>query len=49
MTQSLAHIALVVNNYDEAIKFYTETLHFTLVEDTKLSENQTLGNGSTSG
>ena len=37
MKQSLAHIALVVKDYDEAIKFYTETLHFTLVEDTVLS------------
>ena len=37
MKQSLAHIALVVNNYDEAIKFYTETLHFTLVEDKVMS------------
>ena len=37
MKQSLAHIALVVNDYDEAIKFYTETLHFTLVEDKVMS------------
>ena len=37
MNQSLAHIALVVNDYDEAIKFYTETLHFTLVEDKVMS------------
>ncbi len=37
MPQSLAHIALVVNDYDEAIKFYTETLHFTLVEDKVMS------------
>ena len=27
-------MALVVRNYDEAIDFYTKTLHFTLVEDT---------------
>jgi catechol 2,3-dioxygenase-like lactoylglutathione lyase family enzyme len=32
--QSIAHIALVVRDYDEAIAFYTQTLHFTLVEDT---------------
>ena len=38
MKQRLAHIAIVVNDYDEAIRFYTEKLHFTLVEDTKLSE-----------
>jgi catechol 2,3-dioxygenase-like lactoylglutathione lyase family enzyme len=38
MNQRLAHIAIVVNDYDEAIKFYTEKLHFDLVEDTQLSE-----------
>ena len=37
MLQSLAHIALVVDDYDEAIQFYTETLHFTLVEDKVMS------------
>ncbi len=37
MHQSLAHIALLINDYDEAIKFYTETLHFTLVEDKIMS------------
>ncbi|MBK8368142.1 MAG: VOC family protein [Bacteroidetes bacterium] len=37
MKQSLAHIALIVNDYDEAIKFYTETLNFTLVEDKVMS------------
>ena len=30
----LAHIALIVRDYDEAIGFYTEKLGFTLVEDT---------------
>ena len=40
MPQSLAHISLVVNNYDEAIKFYTEKLHFTLIEDTVLSPDK---------
>lgn len=34
MRQAIVHIALVVNDYDEAIKFYTEKLHFVLVEDT---------------
>lgn len=33
MTQSLAHIALVVRDYDEAIAWYTDTLGFTLIED----------------
>jgi catechol 2,3-dioxygenase-like lactoylglutathione lyase family enzyme len=34
MNQSIVHVALVVNDYDEAIAFYTEKLHFTLIEDT---------------
>lgn len=34
MNQSILHIALVVRDYDEAIAFYTQKLHFTLVEDT---------------
>jgi catechol 2,3-dioxygenase-like lactoylglutathione lyase family enzyme len=40
MKQSIAHIALVVKDYDEAITFYTQKLHFTLVEDTVLSETK---------
>jgi catechol 2,3-dioxygenase-like lactoylglutathione lyase family enzyme len=40
MKQSIAHIALVVSDYDEAIKFYTEKLDFTLVEDTAQSETK---------
>jgi len=31
---AIAHVALVVRDYDEAIAFYTEKLGFTLVEDT---------------
>jgi len=34
MIQSIVHIALVVDDYDEAIEFYTKKLHFTVVEDT---------------
>ena len=34
MKQSIVHIALVVRDYDEAIAFYTQKLHFTVVEDT---------------
>ena len=33
MTQSLAHIALVVRDYDEAIVWFTGKLGFTLVAD----------------
>jgi catechol 2,3-dioxygenase-like lactoylglutathione lyase family enzyme len=38
MKQSIAHLALLVNEYDEAIEFYTRKLHFTLIEDTVLSD-----------
>ncbi len=38
MKQHIAHIALVVDDYDDAIRFYTEKLKFTLVEDTVLSD-----------
>jgi catechol 2,3-dioxygenase-like lactoylglutathione lyase family enzyme len=40
MKQKIAHIALVVKDYDEAIKFYTEKLDFQLLEDTKLTEDK---------
>ena len=33
MQQSLAHIALIVRDYDEALAFYVGKLGFTLVED----------------
>ena len=34
MRQAIAHVALIVRDYDEAIEFYTRTLGFELVEDT---------------
>lgn len=40
MHQHLAHIALVVADYDEAIQFYTQKLHFQLLEDTPLSDTK---------
>ena len=40
MQQKIAHLALVVRDYDEAIAFYTEKLHFDLIEDTPLSETK---------
>ena len=40
MKQRLAHIAIVVDDYDEAIRFYTEKLHFNLVADTRLGETK---------
>lgn len=38
MNQQIAHIALIVRDYDEAITFYRDKLHFTLVEDTIMSD-----------
>ena len=40
MIQRIAHIALIVKDYDEAIKYYTEKLDFRLLEDTILSESK---------
>lgn len=38
--QRIIHIALVVNDYDEAINFYVNKLGFTLTEDTALSDTK---------
>jgi len=38
MRQSIIHVALVVRDYDEAIEFYTGKLHFTLIEDKYIPE-----------
>jgi uncharacterized glyoxalase superfamily protein PhnB len=38
--QHIVQIALVVNDYDEAIEFYTKKLQFTLIEDSILSETK---------
>ena len=40
MNQKLVQIAIVVENYDDAIAFYTQKLHFDLIEDTKMSETK---------
>lgn len=39
MRQRIAHIAVIVREYDEAIDFYTKKLDFKLLEDTKI-DNQ---------
>lgn len=38
MIQSIAHITLVVRDYDEAVAFYTRRLRFVVLEDTQLPE-----------
>jgi catechol 2,3-dioxygenase-like lactoylglutathione lyase family enzyme len=38
--QRIAHITLVVEDYDDAIRFYTEQLNFDLIEDTQLTDSK---------
>ena len=38
MRQSIAHITLVVRDYDEAIRFYVDKLNFDLLEDSYQAE-----------
>lgn len=40
MTQYIAQFALIVDDYDDAIDFYTKKLHFQLLEDTQVSETK---------
>ena len=40
MYQRIAHITLLVDNYDDAIDFYTRKLDFRLLEDTWLSDEK---------
>jgi catechol 2,3-dioxygenase-like lactoylglutathione lyase family enzyme len=40
MNQRIAHVALVVRDYDEAIAFYVGLLGFRLVEDRDMPEQQ---------
>ena len=38
MNLRIAHITLLVDDYDKAIDFFTRKLNFVLIEDTKLSD-----------
>lgn len=40
MAQFISAVTLLVDDYDHAIDFYVNSLGFTLVEDTKLSETK---------
>jgi catechol 2,3-dioxygenase-like lactoylglutathione lyase family enzyme len=40
MNQKLVHVSIVVDDYDEAIEFYTQKLQFELIADTKLTETK---------
>jgi catechol 2,3-dioxygenase-like lactoylglutathione lyase family enzyme len=38
MTRKIGHITILVNDYDEAIDYYTNTLDFTLISDNSFGE-----------
>ena len=40
MAQTLGHVALVVRDYDEALRFYIDRLGFRLLEDTDLGDGK---------
>ena len=40
MNKKISHIAIVVDDYDKAIEFYTQKLNFVLLEDTIIDENK---------
>jgi len=40
MSQFLGQIALIVNDYDEAIIYYTKCLQFVLIEDTNMGNGK---------
>jgi catechol 2,3-dioxygenase-like lactoylglutathione lyase family enzyme len=40
MKQFIAHVTLVVENYDDAINFYTQKLNFRLIKDTVLNDDK---------
>lgn len=40
MNQRLGYITVLVDDYDRAIDFYVNKLHFTLVEDSLISETK---------
>jgi catechol 2,3-dioxygenase-like lactoylglutathione lyase family enzyme len=55
VNRSIAHVAIVVRDYDEAIAFYVDKLNFELVEDTYQPDQdkrwvvvRPAGNGNTS-
>lgn len=40
MNHRLAHVTIVVRDYDEALEFYTRKLMFNIIEDTRLTESK---------
>ena len=40
MSQRIAHVTLVVRDYDEALEFFTNAMGFELLEDTRLDSQK---------
>ena len=40
MKQRIAHVALIVKDYNEAVDFYTKKLDFTLIKDTPIEDGK---------
>lgn len=40
MSQNIAHVSILVRDYDEAIRFFTESLGFHLIEDTPSKDRE---------
>jgi catechol 2,3-dioxygenase-like lactoylglutathione lyase family enzyme len=40
LNQFISAVALVVRDYDEAIRFFTQVLRFELIEDTPLAHGK---------
>ena len=40
MAKRIAHVTILVNDYDEAIDFYINRLGFGLIEDTRINESK---------
>ncbi|MFM2395168.1 MAG: hypothetical protein RLZZ546_3151 [Bacteroidota bacterium] len=40
MLEYISHVALIVDDYDIAIQYYTQVLKFNLIEDTYLNESK---------
>ena len=44
MAYAITALTLVVRDYDEAIKFFTEALRFDLLEDTPVTASRAVAN-----
>jgi uncharacterized glyoxalase superfamily protein PhnB len=40
MIRHIAHVALLIDDYDKAIEYYQNTLNFSLLEDTVISDTK---------